>query len=618
MPGLHVSLVVVRADLPPFVGLPLAFAVFLGLSAIVVAAGGLPAPVTVLAFAVGSAYLSIRVAGPSGALVAVLGWLFGSAFVTRPYGVVSGRYAAASALFVAAPSLVCWYAANHLRLGAGTDLAGGQRSNRPLETPGSFAILDRVTGAPSPRRRFAVPVRLGWKRSGYGFLAAAVSLPLLTLILTATARDALADVVLAYLLGVLLVTLIGGVWPGLTAAVVASLLINWYFSPPIHTWTIDAPRNMVVVLLFVAATVTVSALVHTAARRAALARLRQSEADALLRLADRLLGGEDDPQAVVDQLVVELGVPAVLEERCGDRWVAVTRAPFADENDDVLVFAGPTLRLRVGKAPHPERLLRAYAAQAAAALERSRLRIQAAQTEALAAANRMRTALLAAVSHDLRTPLASIKASVSTLRQTDVRWSEADIADLLAEIDDATDRLNALIANLLDMSRIQTGAVQPSMRTIALEEVLPHAFSGLEGVEKIILDLPEDLPLIRTDPGLLERALANVVSNALRYSPADRPPEVVAREGEGRICIDIIDHGCGVPRDKYDEIFQPFQQLGDRGGGGVGLGLAVARGFVEILGGELRPSATPGGGLTMRVELPAATDVPSDVRPHRP
>ena len=169
-------------------------------------------------------------------------------------------------------------------------------------------------------------------------------------------------------------------------------------------------------------------------------------------------------------------------------------------------------------------LLAGYTAQAVAALDRARLRTQAAQAEALAEGDRMRTALLRAVSHDLRTPLASIKASVSSLRQTDVHWSEEDEAELLANIEQNADRLDALVGNLLDMSRLQAGSLEPFLRAIAVDEVAPVALRGLDDADHLLISVPDDLPLVRADPGLLERVLANLFSNALRHSPPDMRP----------------------------------------------------------------------------------------------
>ncbi len=221
--------------------------------------------------------------------------------------------------------------------------------------------------------------------------------------------------------------------------------------------------------------------------------------------------------------------------------------------------------------------------------------------------NELRTALLNAVSHDLRTPLASIKASVSSLRAGDVAWSDAEEADFLAAIEDDTDRLNQLVGNLLDMSRLQTGTIELTRRAVALEEVVANAVDSLGAIAAhVIVDVPEDLPLAHVDPGLLERAVANIVANALHWSPSDRPVELSARMTAPDLELRVVDHGPGVPKEERERIFQPFQRLGDRGNGGVGLGLAIASGFVKAMQGELLLEDTPGGGSTFRVLVPAA------------
>jgi two-component system sensor histidine kinase KdpD len=228
----------------------------------------------------------------------------------------------------------------------------------------------------------------------------------------------------------------------------------------------------------------------------------------------------------------------------------------------------------------------------------------------------MRTALLAAVSHDLRTPLASIKASVSSLRQTDVQWSAADQADLLATIEQNADRLDALIGNLLDMSRLHTGSLQPFLRPTAIDEVAPAALLGLDDPVRLEMAVPDGFPLVLADPGLLERVLANLFSNALRYSPAARPPELRAELAQDVVLLEVVDHGPGVPDEQKDLIFEPFTRVGARHPGvghpgvghpGVGLGLAVAKGFAEAMGGRIVARDTPGGGLTVRITLPVAS-----------
>jgi len=217
--------------------------------------------------------------------------------------------------------------------------------------------------------------------------------------------------------------------------------------------------------------------------------------------------------------------------------------------------------------------------------------------------------LLAAVSHDLRTPLASIKASVTSLLQQDIDWPPEATREFLETIDEESDRLNSLVGNLLDMSRLQTGALQLLVREVGLEEVVPRAIAGLpDRAVPVMLDLPETLPRVRADVGLLERAVANVVDNARAWSPVDRPVRVEAGAVLDRVDLRVIDHGPGIPESERELIFRPFQRLGDnsRDGTGVGLGLAVARGFVEAMGGELAVEDTPGGGLTMVLSMPVA------------
>lgn len=230
-----------------------------------------------------------------------------------------------------------------------------------------------------------------------------------------------------------------------------------------------------------------------------------------------------------------------------------------------------------------------------------------AEASALDRANELRTALLSAVSHDLRTPLASIKASVSSLRANDVQWSPEEITDFLTAIEDDTDRLNQLVGNLLDMSRLQAGALELTRHPVALDEVVGNALDSLGASgEHVVTDVPEDLPLALVDPGLLERAVANVVANATQWAPADRPVEISAHVAAPDLELRIVDHGPGVPPEARDRIFQPFQRLGDGGGGGVGLGLAIASGFIEAMGGELLLGDTPGGGATFRIVVAAA------------
>jgi K+-sensing histidine kinase KdpD len=227
------------------------------------------------------------------------------------------------------------------------------------------------------------------------------------------------------------------------------------------------------------------------------------------------------------------------------------------------------------------------------------------RTSAGSSVGRARAALLAAVGHDLRTPLASIKAAVSSLRQNDVRWTADEQAEFLATIEDSADRLDDLIANLLAMSRLQAGALSVAPRPVGLDEIVAKALIGINRLE-VVVDVPDNLPLAIADPGLLERVVANLIVNARRFSPPGVPVRVEADSDDGHVRVRVIDSGPGVPEADHKQIFSPFQRVGDRSPGSMGLGLAIARGFTEAMDGTLSPSTTPGGGLTMTVTLPAA------------
>jgi two-component system sensor histidine kinase KdpD len=228
------------------------------------------------------------------------------------------------------------------------------------------------------------------------------------------------------------------------------------------------------------------------------------------------------------------------------------------------------------------------------------------EANALAKADELRTAILRAVSHDLRSPLASIKASVSSLRQTDIDWPQDVREDFLASIESDTDRLTGIITNLLDLSRIEAGVLRPVLRNVSLEEILPTAVQGLDS-HRITLDVPVDLPEVEADPALLERVLANLMGNALTWSPAEKPIIVQAHERDNVIQIHVIDNGKGIPQNQRKTVLQPFHRLDDNTNtGGLGLGLAIADRLVASMNGTLELRDTPGGGLTAVVMIPSA------------
>ncbi|MFJ6913550.1 ATP-binding protein [Streptomyces sp. NPDC101133] len=457
--------------------------------------------------------------------------------------------------------------------------------------------------------------RLGRSRIVWGWFAGLGGPVLLTLLLS-TVHLGLANDVLLYLALTVAAALLGGLYPALASAAVGSLLLNWFFTPPVNRITIADPRNMLALAIFVGVALSVASVVDVAARRTHQAARLRAESEILSFLAGDVLRGETSLETLLERVRETFGMEsAALLEREGDMapWTCAGRAgsgPPVDrpEDADVDMPVGDHMALALTGRVLPaedRRVLAAFAAQAAVVLDRRRLREEADRARALAEGNRIRTALLAAVSHDLRTPLAGIKASVTSLRSDDVAWSEEDRAELLEGIEEGADRLDHLVGNLLDMSRLQTGTVTPLIREIDVDEVAPMALGGVpEGSAE--LDIPETLPMVAVDAGLLERAMANLVENAVKYSPDDRTVLVAASALADRVEVRVVDRGPGVPDDAKDRIFEPFQRYGDAPrGAGVGLGLAVARGFAEAMGGTLNAEDTPGGGLTMVLTLRA-------------
>jgi two-component system sensor histidine kinase KdpD len=504
------------------------------------------------------------------------------------------------------------------------ELARGSIINRVVRLSGPIDVLvisgdqnEGERGVPPVRRH---PAALAPRRRLLGWLLAAAGLIVLSTVLTHT-RDhvSLPSILLLYLLLVVLVATVGGLAPALVTAVVGFLLVNRLFTPPIHTWTINQPENLFALVVFLAVALVVSALVAAAARRSAEAARAAAEAETLAGLAGSVV--EPDPLPVlVDHLRRTFGLrgAALLRHADDGGWqieaASGPEPPTVPGGSDQTrpLGGGLVLALRGGGlAAEDLRVLNAFVAQLAAAIDRRRVGAQAAQAAALAEADELRSALLQAVSHDLRTPLAGIKASASSLRQPDIQWSEADRDEFLRTIEDETDRLATLVGNLLDMSRIQAGAVAPASRAVGLEEVVPAAVAGLGPRAQIVdVAVPESLPPVEADPALLERVVANLVDNAVAHSPPDAPVRVEAGEVGDRVLVRVIDRGPGIPAAERERVFQPFQRTGDSRrsprGAGVGLGLAVARGFTQAMGGDLVVDDTPGGGTTMILDLAVA------------
>lgn len=449
-------------------------------------------------------------------------------------------------------------------------------------------------------------------------------LPLLTWFLTAF-RDRLDlhNVLLVYLLAAVVVGGIGGALPAAVAAVAGFLLANWFFTIPVGSWTIGSPQDLFSLFAFLVVAMAVGLLVGLSTRRSAEALKARAQAEALAATASpgHPAFGLDE-QGFVKRIRDTFGLAAVSVLRwTSDGWetvswsgsVELTRPEDGSEsieltNESVLVLLDGRL------TADDRRVLRAFAAQIVQAMEREQLEQEAESAGAMAETDRLRTALLGAVSHDLRTPLATIKASVTSLLETGVDWSAEQTRLFLEAILEETERLNRIVGRLLDASRVQVGAVHVFFRPVGLDEVVAVAVSGLgPGRERVTIDIPDSVPEVQSDPALLERVVANLVENALEWSPPDQPVRVSAGEVAGRVDLIISDRGPGIPPQAREAVFLPFQRLGDSPRReGVGLGLAVAKGFLEAMGNELVLDDTPGGGTTVVIGFKIAARAKHD------
>lgn len=412
-----------------------------------------------------------------------------------------------------------------------------------------------------------------------------------------------------FLIAVLAVSLLGGVSTALVSAVISGLLLNYLFVSPRYSFTIGETDNALTILMIMVTAVAVAALVDAAATRARQARRAAREAELLALFAGGVLVNSD-LSALLERVRTTYNQTAVsLLCAEGPAVASVGEHPPIRESDADSVFRvdDGAYALALNGPPVPSadaRVLQVVAGTAVGLVRSARLAEEASQASALAEADRLRRALLSAVSHDLRTPLAAVKAAVSSLRSPDIEFSPEDTAELLATVEESTDQLTALVGNLLDSSRLAAGVVKPRAVPVYVEEIAHRALLGATENDRKRVHLDLNGAVVRADPGLLERVLANLVDNALRYSQAE--VLVSYEEVEDRTLVIVADHGKGLEASKRGAAFDAFQRLGDRDNTvGVGLGLSVVRGFVEAMEGTVNATDTAGGGLTMIVDLPS-------------
>ncbi|MRH90992.1 DUF4118 domain-containing protein [Nocardia sp. SYP-A9097] len=454
-----------------------------------------------------------------------------------------------------------------------------------------------------------------------GSWSAALIVPTLICLVTALWLDRWLDLggeSALFFIGVIAVALLGGVAPAALSALLSGVLLNWFFTAPRYSLTIAELDNFLTIVVLLLVAVAVAALVDVAAKRTREARKASRQAELLTLFAGAVLHGADLPdlleraretfsQDAVSLITDDEMVAAVGENPPSTVADAGTALEAGDDMHWLL------LRGR-GLSAGDRLVLGAVANQAAGLVHQKQLQEEAGAAQAVLEADKLRRALLSAVSHDLRTPLAAAKAAVSSLRSDDVEFSPEDTAELLETIEESVDQLTALVGNLLDSSRLAVGVIKPQMRRTYLDEVVHHALMGMgtRGLRRTAMarvKVEVGTVCVRADSGLLERVLANLIDNAVRYSPGDSPVRVTAEHTGKRVAITVVDTGPGVPTGLEDQLFEPFQRLGDRDNStGVGLGLSVVRGFVDAMGGTVHAEPTPGGGLTMVIDLLACDE----------
>jgi two-component system, OmpR family, sensor histidine kinase KdpD len=471
------------------------------------------------------------------------------------------------------------------------------------------------------------------RRTTIGWLLIALGLPILVVI-TMPFRESidLSTELLLALVAVLAIAGVGGLLIGVVAAVVASVLLNWFYVRPYGTLTIGRSENLVSLVVFIAVAVAVGALVDIASRRSLEARRARLEAEALVRSTTSLAFDPEPVQRLVEQIRSTFDLAGVRLSAAGGTLPAIATDGDVDSQPTVTLsltsglgplarkdMSDPTRTLELfGRAlsADDERLLRALADQLALALDNQTLAADADEAASLANVDAVRTAMLRAVSHDLRTPLASIKAMVSGLRDPSVCWSPDELAEALLTVDEETDRLNQLVGNLLDASRLQIGTLAISLQPAHVSDIVNSALHSTNiPSERVRVDVPTEIASVRCDAALLERSLANVMANAERFSPMNVPFRVEGAQIGEKVHIRVVDNGIGIAGPQRDQVMQPFQRLGDTPvGDGVGLGLSIASGFITAMGGTLALDDTPGGGLTVTIVLPCEPDRTTEPR----
>jgi two-component system sensor histidine kinase KdpD len=430
---------------------------------------------------------------------------------------------------------------------------------------------------------------------------------------------------LVYVLAVTGASALSGLAAGLATSILSFLALNFFFTEPLHTLNVAKPEDLTALAAFLVVSLIVGTLLSTAVSQRTRAERREREALLLQRFGTRLLAGEAPAdvlgsfaRAVTDlfpvgrcEIRTELTDEPVVSQR-GDTPQAenpsevIPMVARGNEIGQILLFeATPHARL----TDEERSVVQTFAGQMGLALEGIRLGAEASKARLEAETNRLRAALFSAVTHDLRTPLASITASVTSLQDADASFTAGDRSDLLETIHQEADRLNRLVGNLLDLSRIRAGALVPSRTPAAVDEVIEGVVARLQPLlvrHEIRLMLRDNLPDVPMDVMQIDQVVTNLLENAVKFSPPGTPIRVSAGRWQDAVEVRVSDRGPGIPQDERDRMFEPFVR-GDRNASeGAGLGLSIGRAIVESHGGRIWIEGTPGGGTTVVFQLPVS------------
>jgi two-component system sensor histidine kinase KdpD len=420
-----------------------------------------------------------------------------------------------------------------------------------------------------------------------------------------------------YVFAVLPIAVVWGLVYAVPVAVASMLAFNWFHLPPVHTFTLADETNWFALAVYLATAIVVSLLATRVRRRAAESEQREREAALLAEIASELLSGKplgDELPLIAD------GVAGVLAVSSARIELGPERSPRGDD-DPYPLMAGErrvgTLYLSDREEADlavRKRFLPALASLLAVAAERERLGREASEAETLRQSDTIKTAIIHAVSHDLRTPLATIEAGLGGLQGDVDGLTDADRTELLDTMRVDVERLKRLIENLLDLSRLEAGAASPHPELWTADALVAQALEQTGAADRVEVSIPHDLPPVQVDASQVLRALVNLLENAVKFSPPDEPVNVRIASTRRELLIRVVDRGPGVPDEERERIFEPFRRVADGPTrSGAGLGLAIARGFAVANGGRVWVESHEGQGATFVLALPVA-EVPAPVR----